>query len=418
MKTNFGHQVAIIGAGPYGLATAAHLRAAKIETCVFGQPMEFWENQMPEGMLLRSSWDACHIADPHRSSTLDNYSASQGVAVPKPVPLNRFIDYGRWFQKRIVPDADRRRVVGIEITCRGFRLALNDGDFVQVQRVVVATGIALFARRPPQCSELPSTLVSHTSEHRNLKRFAGQRLIVVGGGQSALETAALLHEIGTEVEVIVRQPGVHWLDQKMRWLKSKANPIRPLLYPPTDVGPPGLNLIVAMPNLFKRLPRPLQEKIAYRCIRPAGTGWLLPRLRHVKITTGIGISSARRIGEHVSLDLSDGGKRCVDHVMLATGYQVDVSRYEFFSAGLLKALRVNDGYPELAAGFESSVPGLHFVGAPAARSFGPICRFVSGTPFTARALTRSIAEKNGFQRNCFVAGASIPYRPGETTFTA
>jgi hypothetical protein len=87
--------------------------------------------------------------------------------------------------------------------------------------------------------------------------------------------------------------------------------------------------------------------------------------------------------------------------MLATGYQVDISRYEFLDPGLLKALRVNDGYPELMDGLESSVPGLHFLGAPAARSFGPLCRFVAGTPFTARALTRRVLGKNGFQRNGF-----------------
>ena len=75
IKTTLSYQVAIIGAGPYGLATAAHLRTAKIETCVFGEPMEFWQNQMPEGMFLRSSWDACHIADLHRTLTLDTYSA-------------------------------------------------------------------------------------------------------------------------------------------------------------------------------------------------------------------------------------------------------------------------------------------------------------------------------------------------------
>jgi hypothetical protein len=125
--------------------------------------MEFWENQMPEGMLLRSSWDACHIADPHRTSTLDCYSASQNVAVPKPVPLDRFIDYGRWFQKRTVPDVDKRRVIDIDITGK----ALHDDDSVQVQRVIVATGIALFARRPSQFGGLPPTLVSHTSEHRS-----------------------------------------------------------------------------------------------------------------------------------------------------------------------------------------------------------------------------------------------------------
>ncbi len=400
-KANLTHQVAIIGAGPYGLAAAAHLRAAKIEICVFGKAMEFWENQMPEGMLLRSSWDASHIADPHRAATLDSYSASQNATVPKPVPVDRFIAYGRWFQNRIVPDLDRRRVVNVEIAPTSFRLALEDGDSVQVQRVVVAAGIALFARRPSQFDGFPPALVSHSSEHRSMKRFAGQRVAVVGSGQSALESAALLHELGADVEVIARRPRVNWLDQRARWLKSKANPIRPLLYPSTDVGPPGLNLIVATPDLFKRLPRPLQERIAYRSIRPAGAGWLVPRLREVRITTGIVISSARLAGERVDLELSDGPKRCVDHVMLATGYQVDISRFEFLNPGLLRALCVSDGYPELTAGLESSVPGLHFLGAPAARSFGPLCRFVSGTPFTARALTRWILGKNGFHRNGF-----------------
>jgi FAD-dependent urate hydroxylase len=272
---------------------------------------------------------------------------------------------------------DRRRVVGVDMTGRGFRLDLNDGDSVQVQRVIVATGISLFARRPTQFSGLPLTLVSHSSEHRNLKRFAGQRMVVIGAGQSALETAALLHEIGAaQVEILARQPKVRWLDQKLRWLKSEANPIRPLLYPPTDVGPPGLNLIVATPELFKRLPRPLQEKIAYRSIRPAGTGWLVPRVRGVRITTGVAVNSVRATGECLSLDLSDGSKRAVDHVMLATGYQVDVSRYEFLSSGLLKQLRLSDGYPVLNAGFESSLPGLHFVGdtcGAIVRSALPLC---------------------------------------------
>jgi FAD-dependent urate hydroxylase len=175
MKTSLSHQVAVIGAGPYGLATAAYLRAAKIETCVFGEPMSFWENQMPEGMLLRSSWDACHIADPHRSSTLDNYSASQSVAVPRPVPLDRFIAYGRWFQKRIVPDVDRRRVVGIEIASQGFRLTLDDDDAVRVQRVVVATGIALFARRPPQFNRLPVALSLPTATGRQSSPYQRDR---------------------------------------------------------------------------------------------------------------------------------------------------------------------------------------------------------------------------------------------------
>ena len=391
MKNSLTTQVAIIGAGPYGLAAAAHLRAIGIETCIFGRVMEFWENQMPAGMFLRSSWEASHIADPDRRLTLDRYQTSRNIALSKPIPLGDFIGYGRWFQQQIAPDVDERRVTCLEQTAKGFSLLLEDGDCVHVARVVVATGIAPFARRPPQFGGLSPELVSHTSDHRDLSRLGRQRLVILGGGQSALESAALLAEAGTEVEVIVRKPGVHWLDQKLAWLKSEANPLRRLFYPPTDVGPPGLNWIVATPGLFRRLPFSLQEKIAYRSIRPAGAGWVLPRVGGVRITTGRVVTAAASAGGQVTLKLDDNDQRCVDHVLLATGYRVDISLYDFLAPELLKAVRRIDGYPLLGPGFESSVPGLHFLGAPGARSFGPVCRFVSGTPYTTRALARCIA---------------------------
>src|SRR5207249_8499111 len=79
---------------------------------------------------------------------------------------------------------------------------------------------------------------------------------------------------------------------------------------------------------------------------------------------------------------------------LATGYRVDVALYDFLAPEVLKTVRRVDGYPLLGPGFESSLPGLHFLGAPAARSFGPVSRFVSGTPYAARALARRIAGKS------------------------
>jgi cation diffusion facilitator CzcD-associated flavoprotein CzcO len=393
MKNSLTTHVAIIGAGPYGLAAAAHLRAIGIETCIFGRVMEFWENQMPAGMFLRSSWEASHIADPDRRLTLDRYQTSRNIALSKPIPLGDFIDYGRWFQQQIAPDVDERRVTCLEQTAKGFSLLLEDGDCVHVARVVIATGIAPFARRLPQFDGLPRELVSHTSDHRDLSRLGRQRLVILGGGQSALESAALLAEAGTEVEVIVRKPNVHWLDQKLAWLKSEANPLRRLFYPPTDVGPPGLNWIVATPGLFRRLPLSLQEKIAYRSIRPAGSGWLLPRVGDVRITSDRVVNAASSAGGQVILKLDDNAQRCVDHVLLATGYRVDISLYDFLAPELLKSVRRIDGYPLLGPGFESSVAGLHFLGAPGARSFGPVCRFVSGTPYTTRALARCIAGK-------------------------
>ena len=98
-------EVAIIGAGPYGLAAAAHLRAAGVEARIFGRPMEFWRERMPTGMLLRSSWSASHISDPYGRFTLEAFEKAGGVRLPRPIPLGQFVDYGVWFQRQAVPAA-------------------------------------------------------------------------------------------------------------------------------------------------------------------------------------------------------------------------------------------------------------------------------------------------------------------------
>src|SRR6266849_4881057 len=249
--TDLTCQVAIVGAGPYGLSAAAHLRTVKgLEVRVFGESMSFWERQMPAGMLLRSYWEGSHISDPHGDLTLDEYQRARGVQLPRPVRLDDFINYGQWFQRKAVPELDGRCVTRIEASSKCFRLMLEDGESVLAQRVVIATGIASFARRPYQFSAVPRELASHSSEHRDFSRFARQRVVVVGGGQSALESAALLHESGAAVEVIVRAPRVYWRRYGTRlhtWLHPQANPVRWILYPPSDVGPPGRNWIVDTP---------------------------------------------------------------------------------------------------------------------------------------------------------------------------
>ncbi len=386
-------QVVVVGAGPYGLAAAAHLRSANVDLRVFGKAMEFWERHIPADMLLRSYWEGSHISDPHGDLTLDRYQRVRGVLLSRPVRCEDFIDYGQWFQRHALPDLDDRRVTRIEAASKCYRVMLDDGQSVLAQRVVIATGIGSFARRPQQFSAVPTELASHSSEHRDFSRFAGHRVAVVGGGQSALESAALLHESGASVEVIVRAPRIHWLRYGTRlhtWLHDQANPIRRILYPPSDVGPPGLNWIVDTPDLFRRLPFPLHSRIARRAIRPAGAGWLRPRMDGVRITIGRVILSASPVGRQVRLRLDDGTERCVDHIVLATGYQVDVSRCAFLAQDLVQSVRLVGGYPALSAGFETSLPGLHFLGASAARTFGPLMRFVAGTKYAARALTRCI----------------------------
>jgi cation diffusion facilitator CzcD-associated flavoprotein CzcO len=382
--------VAIIGAGPYGLSAAAHLRAESgHDLRVFGEPMSFWQRHMPVGMLLRSPWVACHIADPGRALTLDRYRSQNGADFSQPVPLDRFVDYGLWFQREAVPDTDSRHVDQLERIGDHFELTLEDGERLRARQVVVAAGIVPFAWRPPEVAELPAPLVSHTSEHNDLARFAHRRILVVGGGQSALESAALLHEAGAEVEVVVRAPIVHWLGQHQRL--HELGPISALLYAWPDVGPAGVSRLVAAPNIFRRLPRRLQNKMAVRAIRPAASGWLRDRLAHVPMMLGRSVVSAVPAADAVAVRLDDGSERSFDHLMLGTGFRVDISRYGFLSPSLLQSVRRVDGYPRLSRHFESSVPGLFFLGAPAAWSFGPLMRFVAGTRFAAQALTLGIA---------------------------
>jgi len=383
---------AIIGAGPYGLAVATYLRAAGVETRVFGEPMEFWQNQMPSGMCLRSNWGASHIADPKQELTLDEYCHQNGKHISKPIPLEHFVGYGLWYQSRAVRDLERKRVLNIDFDARGFKVVLADGEEFTSKRVIVSTGISAFSSRPVQFASIPPELASHTSEHSDLRRFTGQRVVVIGAGQSALESAALFKEAGIDTEVIAREGTLNWVGLHPRL--HHFGMISRVLYSNRDVGPAGINRLVAMPHLFRRFPRKLQDRTAYRAIRPAGAGWLKPRLQGVPITLGRTVVSASTAGRQLLLKLDDGTERLVDHALLATGFRVDVSKYPFLSQGLVKRLNIVNGYPVLKRGLECSIPGLHFAGKPAAWSFGPLLGFVSGTEFAANELVQSITRSN------------------------
>jgi hypothetical protein len=295
-------------------------------------------------------------------------------------------------QRQVAPDVDQRRVDSVRRMSDGFLLRLDDETSLRARRVVVAGGIADFVHMPPAARGLPVELVSHASQHRDLSVFRGRRVLVVGLGQSALECAALAHESGADVEVVGRRRAITWLHGGK--YHRKLGRLVPLFYAPTDVGPLGLSRLVAAPNLFRRLPRTIQEPLAYRAIRPAGAAWLGPRLADVSITTGREVSGLRSNGLGVTVQLDDASTRHVDHVLFGTGYKVDVNRYPFLDREILRDLDVVRGYPLLSVGMESSLPGLHFMGAPAAWSFGPTMRFVAGGWFGGKTLTRAIVGES------------------------
>ena len=389
--------VAIVGAGPYGLSAAAYLKAAGIEPVVFGDPMSFWQNHMPAGMYLRSNFGASHIAHPKGEFSLGEYGRQTGDPIGRPIPLECFVNYGHWFQRSAVPDIDARFVRSVETAARGFKVVLSDGGVITARRIVIATGIGAFATRPPEFANIPSSLASHTSEHTDLAKFKGQKVGVIGAGQSALESAALFKEAGIQVEVIARTTNLNWVGLHPRL--HHLGIFSKMLYSNRDVGPAGISRLVAAPHLFRRFPRGFQNRTAYRAIRPAGAGWLQARVAAVPITLGRKVVSASATESQLRLRLDDGTDRLLDHALLATGFRVDVSRYPFLPPSLLKQLKTAEGFPVLGRGLESSIPGLHILGKPASWSFGPLLGFVSGAEFASNELVRFIARNQGSARN-------------------
>jgi FAD-dependent urate hydroxylase len=383
--------VVVIGAGPYGLSAGSHLKAKGIRVRVFGEPMEFWAKKMPEGMLLRSPRVASNICDPQDAFTLGDYEKALSKKPCAPVPLDTFVEYGRWFQHQLGPDLDKRTIARVDDQqSGGFLLTLEDKSTVRCQRVVVAAGIGPFKRIPAVFKNLWPANLSHCYEGREVKKYAGKRVAVIGAGQSALESAALLHEAGANVEIIVRNSVLRWIGMH-KWL-HQLGPISKVLYSRYDVGPLGISRLVSLPRLMTFVPLKLRDKIRKRAVRSAGSPWLVGRLKNVKTSIGRFVTQATNVGGEVVLKLDDNSERRVDHVLLGTGYDVDIAKYKFLPAELLQKVRQFDGYPILGRGFKSSVPGLHFIGAPAARSFGPILYFVAGTEFASPELTSYIAR--------------------------
>ena len=386
---NADPQTVIIGAGPYGLSVAAHLREQGIPMRIFGKPMEFWK-RMPSRMYLKSVWSATTLSDPYAKYSLNRYIATMHLPRQEPIPLALFLDYAQWFQQQAVPDIETTYVQSVARDGRRFHLDLADGNTVKADNVIVAIGISSFTQIPEYARDLPASCASHTQDANDFARFSGRRVAVIGSGQSGLEHAALLHEAGADVELIARGP-INWIDRR---LYDRTGPVKRIFYPPSDVGPPGINWLCALPLFFSLLPEKVRTTATSRALRPAGAQWLRSRVEgQVRMTAHSQITRARTQGSGVRLELSDGTVREVDYLFLGTGYRPDVHKLAFIDPALRATLEVRNGYPIQTDWFESSVPGLYFAGALSGYTFGPICRFVAGAGVAGRQITRYLAPR-------------------------
>src|ERR1700726_3219033 len=126
-------EIAIIGAGPYGLSVAAHLRGLGVPFRIFGRPMDSWVAHMPKGMMLKSDGFASDIYDPEGDFTLKHFCSERGIEYSDtgvPVRLETFAAYGLAFWERMVPELEDKLVVGLDRLPDGFVLRLDDGEMV------------------------------------------------------------------------------------------------------------------------------------------------------------------------------------------------------------------------------------------------------------------------------------------------
>jgi thioredoxin reductase len=387
------YDVVVMGAGPYGLAAAAHLLGRGLKVAVFGKPLKLWCENMPQGMLLRSYWWATNISDPLKKYDLEHYFKAEGKRPGDPFQIETFIDYGMWFQKHAVPDVDETYIDVIERKGQEYELRLVDGRVVKSQSVVMAPGLAYYVFRAPEFDHMPVELVSHTSDHFTVEGFSGKRVAVVGGGQSALETAALVHESGAHVDLITRSP-IHWLSGDSLKNRSLINQIK---YPKAGIAPGWVNWgFEHLPYAFQRLSRDKKDRLLRGRGRfgPAGAGWLKDRiLGKVTVHELQHVQEIKEIDGEVELTLSSNETLRVDHVILGTGFVMDIKRLPMLHSSLLDNIETYQGAPILNKGFGTNIPGLYFIGFSSVSSFGPLFRFVVGTDAAARRVAGAVARQ-------------------------
>lgn len=398
--------VAIVGAGPYGLSVAAHLAHARVETAIYGKPMAGWSDHMPKGMFLKSTFDASSLSAPESGSTLTAYCRARGrldLDERHPVPLDLFVEYGSWFQERYIKELTRLEVRRVSAAAEGFRVLLSDGKEVAARTVIVATGhvdyayvpweLQDFVEREPAIAER----VSHACRHNDLSRYAGQSVAVIGGGQSALESAVLLHEAGARVHLLVRRSRLVWGNPPVN---SGSSLFQTLVKPASPLGPGWSHFILSRaPQAVSYLPDSSRLFLMRRVLGPSGGWWLRDRFKpEIEVGLGTVVERLALSGDQIALQIRarEGSRSTlkVDHVIAATGYRINLDALRYLDPALRAAIVRIDGTaaPRLSRSFESSARGLYFTGLAAAPTFGPLMRFVCGTEFTGRTIRRAISN--------------------------
>jgi len=389
--------IAIIGAGPYGLSLAAHLRGSRRSHRIFGSAMSFWSRHMPQGMCLKSEGFASEIYEPDSQFSLRAYCAQKNIPyedVGLPVRLQTFVAYALEFQRRYVPQLESVQVTSLVRCEGGFELTTEIGEVVRARQVVIAVGLMNFTHLPPQLQGMASDFVTHSSRHGDLSGFKGRQVAVLGAGASAVDLAALLHQAGAQTELIARRGSIdfHPPPNEPRSLFERVKAPRSGL----GIGWRS-RMCTDIPLVFYAMPESLRLRVVEHHLGPAPCWFVRDAvIGRVPMHLGATLTGVRVQEGRVCIAFKQKGEEErrieVDHIIAATGYKVAISRLGFIDQAIRSCIRTVADTPILDRHFESSVPGLYFIGAAAANSFGPLLRFAYGARFAAQRVARRLGR--------------------------
>jgi cation diffusion facilitator CzcD-associated flavoprotein CzcO len=337
---------------------------------------------MQPDMQLRAIWDHMTLTAPGGRGTLSEWMAETGSKKKEPMTPPDFISYAEWYRERYVPYHDAAEVVSIADDGRRFRVTSTEGDW-STQAIVIAVGITPFPLRP-QFADVADPRIAPASDRDLFKSLHGATVIVVGGGQSAVEAAAYATRAGARVTLVTRGK-LHWFvnrkpksGDRFRWWLYR------LAYPEQGIGPPGLNRFASHPDLYATFPPALRDRITARIMRSGASPWLQQMVKgKIEIREGVEVSSVESRQDRLAVRLSDGAVLAADRLLLGTGYRFSVDQLSFLEASIRSRIAVRKNWPVLDRSFRSSDPRIAFIGYPAEGTFGPFCRFVRGASFSA-----------------------------------
>ena len=299
-----------------------------------------------------------------------------------PVPLSEFVSYGREFARRFVPELEEEQIKCIDHRDDHFQITTGGGERFLVRSVVVAIGLSYQEHVPPEFRHLPSSRVTHTSQHGSYAPFAGRDVTVLGSGPSAFDAAVLLEEAGAQVTLIARA----------------RKPAFDL--PNGELTHRGGEGFLTRPTLHSLLPSGVRRVVSPRTNRFPGDAALHRRRRSLNRMPGCRVLAAEPADggcERVRLTVADGRgqshRLLTSHLILATGYRFDKNRLQVLSQSLREQIRVRrTGALRLNSCFESSVPCLFFVGPVASPVFGPRLQSLEGIPLVTARVTERLRK--------------------------